>query len=119
MTPRKKPQLPPTLLESFETSLQAASWLTKADDAQVEVARILIRHLDTATDSREIVSISKTLTEVLADLGMNVAGRTGKAEAPKEVTPLDAIRKRAAIRLAEAPPRKQASSRKKSTPRSQ
>lgn len=108
----------PSLSAYFEESVKAATWLTKADTAQVEVARILISNLLAATDSREIVSLSKTLTEVFQHLGLNVAGRTGKAEAESEVSPLDYIKQRSAVRKSTATPRKQAAKSAKSGKRS-
>jgi hypothetical protein len=98
----------PNLSANFESSVKAATWLTKADTAQIEVARILISYLLMATDSREIVSLSKTLTEVLQHLGLNVAGRTGKAETVSEVSPLDYIKQRSAVRKSTTTPRKPA-----------
>lgn len=87
-----------TLLTHLEDSVRAAKWLTAADAAAVELARMLAQALMSAEESRDRVAISKQLNDVLQSLGLNVAGRTGKAEAPKdgEVNPLDSLRKEAA-----------------------
>lgn len=108
----------PKLLSDFESSVKAATWLTKADTAQVEVARILISNLLSATEAREIVALSKTLTEVLQHLGLNVAGRTGKAEPESEVSPLDYIKQRSAVRKSSTQTGKQTAKPSKSRPRS-
>lgn len=104
----------PSLSAYFEESVKAATWLTKADTAQIEVARILIANLLAATEAREIVALSKTLSEVLQHLGLNVAGRTGKAEPESEVSPLDYIKQRSKVRKSSATPRKSASKSAKS-----
>lgn len=88
------------LSEVFEDSLQHAVWLTGADAAAVELARQLIARLESA-DSREFTAFGKLLNDVLKDLGMTVAGRTGKAEPEREVNRLDAIRTAAALRQSE------------------
>ena len=85
----------------LDDALKSATWLTPADAAAVEIAKILAKELFGAVDVREIVSLSKQLNDQLQTLGMNIAGRTGKAEAEKEVSPRDAIRARSQIRLAE------------------
>ena len=69
-----------------------------ADEAQVQVALRLADELDRATDPAEIIQLSKALTDVYGALGLNPRGRTGKAETPKEVNPLDAIIKKEAAR---------------------
>ena len=99
------PKRTQTLLDHLEASVKAATWLTAADAASVELARILATNLMASTDHRETAGLAKQLNDVLQSLGLNVAGRTGKAEAPKagEVNPLHAIRKEAAARVAKAP----------------
>ena len=88
-----------TVTAQLEASLKSASWLLAADGAAIQVARRLASALDSASDPREIVALAKQLNDVLQSLGMNVAGRTGKAEAPKkEVNPLDEIKAKAQIR---------------------
>ena len=93
---------PLTLPEVLENSLKGATWLTSADDAAVQIARILAKELSATEDVREIVSLSKQLNDQLQSLGMNIAGRTGKAEAERETSPLDAIKARSQIRLADS-----------------
>lgn len=84
---------PRTVTAQLEGALKSATWLIDADAAAVEIARRLAIALDQADDHRDIVVIAKQLNDVLGSLGMNVGGRTGKAEAPKkEVSPLDAIK---------------------------
>jgi hypothetical protein len=98
----RKADAPQTVTAHLEASLISAVWLTAADAAAVQVAKRLAADLDMATDVREVVQLSKALTDCLQALGMNVAGRTGKAEAPKEVNPLDHI-KRIGVGAAKAP----------------
>lgn len=82
-----------TVTAQLEASLKSAVWLTPADGAAIQVARRLAICLDMAVDPKDVVPLSKQLNDVLQSLGLNVAGRTGKAEAPKqEVSPLDAIK---------------------------
>jgi hypothetical protein len=90
------------MLDVLEDAIKAATWLTPADAASVEIAKILARELQNAVDVRDIVSLSKQFSDVLQTLGMNIAGRTGKAEAEREVSPLDAIKARSQIRLADS-----------------
>lgn len=106
----------PVLVKKLEGAVKAANWLTPADQAQIEVAYLLATRLSVSVDHKEIVDLSKTLTEVLRSLGLNIAGRTGKAEPELGVSPLDEIKKRSSVRLSEAAPRKQAT--KSSKPRS-
>lgn len=88
-----------TVTGQLEASLKSATWLIAADGAAIQVARRLAVALDAADDLREIVTIAKQLNDVLGTLGMNVSGRTGKAEAPKrEVNPLDEIKAKNQIR---------------------
>lgn len=91
-----------SLPEVLEDAINGATWLTAADSAAVEIARILAKELSAAADVREIVSLSKQLNDQLQSLGMNIAGRTGKAEAERETSPLDAIKARSQIRLADS-----------------
>lgn len=98
----RKTDTPQTVTAHLEASLISAVWLTAADAAAVQVARRLAADLDSAFDVREVVQLSKALTDCLQALGMNVAGRTGKAEAPREVNPLDHI-KRIGTRKAKNP----------------
>lgn len=99
------PKREPTLLDHLDASVKAAVWLTAADAAAVKLARMLAGALMDAEENRDRVALSKQLNDVLQSLGLNVAGRTGKAEAPKagEVNPLNAIRKEAAARITKAP----------------
>ncbi len=106
----------PVLVQKLEGAVKQASWLTPADEAQVEIARLLALRLAASFDHKEIVDLSKTLTEVLRSLGLNIAGRTGKAEAEMGVSPLDEIKKRNSVRLSNTTARKQAT--KSSKPRS-
>lgn len=98
MTPPKTAQLS-ALRRSFEDSIKAANWLTGADMAQVEVARLLVVKLENAFEPKEVLETAKVLTDVLKHLGLNVAGRTGKAEPKKEVTFLNEILKKETNRL--------------------
>ena len=91
-----------SVLDVLGDAIKAATWLTPADAASVEIAKILARELQSAVDVRDIVSLSKQFSDVLQTLGMNIAGRTGKAEAEREVSPLDAIKARSQIRLADS-----------------
>lgn len=86
-----------TLLTHLEDSVRAAKWLTAADAAAVELARMIARQLTASTDLRETAALAKQFNDILQSLGLNVAGRTGKAEAPKEgeVNPLAALRQEA------------------------
>lgn len=106
----------PVLVKKLEGAVKQASWLTAADEAQIEIARLLAMKLSSAIDHREIVDLSKTLTEVLRSLGLNIAGRTGKAEPELGVSPLDEIKKRSSVRLSNTESRKPAT--KSSKPRS-
>jgi acetylglutamate kinase len=89
----RKPEQPRSVLGELDDSLKSAVWLIAADAAAVQIARKLAADLDSATDVRDVVQLSKALTDCLQALGMNVAGRTGKAEAPREVNPLDHIKR--------------------------
>ena len=86
-----------TLLSYLEESVKAAVWLTAADRAAVELARMMARQLMESADHRETAVLAKQFNDILQSLGLNVAGRTGKAEAPKEgeVNPLNELRKEA------------------------
>lgn len=96
----------PVLVQKLENAVKKASWLIPADEAQIEIARLLALKLSGATDHKEIVDLSKTLTEVLRSLGLNIAGRTGKAEPELGVSPLDEIKKRGSVRLSNTETRK-------------
>lgn len=109
MTPKAKS----VLNRAFDASIQAATWLTAADAAQVEVARMMVNKLENADDPREMLDTAKTLTDILKTLGMNIAGRTGKAEQSKEVTFLDEIIAKEAARVRKAAPTKSAKPRAK------
>lgn len=98
MTPRKTVSISP-LKGALESSITSANWLTGADMAQIEVARLLVFKLENATDPREILETAKVLSDVLKHLGLNVAGRTGKAEPKSEVTFLSEILKKEAGRV--------------------
>lgn len=99
MTAKKR-----TTLGELDAAVKSAVWLTSADGASIHVARLLASALDAADDVRDIAQLSKQLNDVLQSLGLNVAGRTGKPEMPKnEVNPLDAIKERAKVRVAKAP----------------
>lgn len=103
--PRKAQPKPATLVDQLEASIKAAPWLTPADLAAVEIARGLARQLlelDPETQVRDRVALARALAEVLKELGLSVAGRVGKPEPAKEVTPLDALRARQAVRIANA-----------------
>ena len=98
MTPPKTVPTSP-LKSALESSITSANWLTGADLAQIEVARLLVFKLENATDPREILETAKVLSDVLKHLGLNVAGRTGKAEPKSEVTFLSEILKKEASRV--------------------
>lgn len=83
-------------LDSFDRALEAATWITKADLAAVNLARHLIDSLRAEFDTRN----AKLLLDVLTSLGMTVAGRAGKPEPEQEVSPLDRIKQRSALRIA-------------------
>lgn len=91
------------LVKSFEDSIKAANWLTGADMAQIEVARLLVAKLDQASEPREILETAKILTEVLKHLGLNIAGRTGKAEPKTELSFLNEILEKERKRVAKTP----------------
>lgn len=90
------------LRRSFDKSLKSAAWLTPADLAQVELARLLITRLDSAVESTELVNLARTLDLVLSHLGLNIAGRNAKADYEKEGSPLDELKRSASNRVAEA-----------------
>lgn len=98
MTPRKTAHVS-ALKSSLERSITSANWLTGADLAQIEIARLLVVKLENAADPREILETAKVLSDVLKHLGLNIAGRTGKAEPKSEVTFLSEILKKEATRV--------------------
>lgn len=98
----------PVLVQKLEGAIRKANWLMPADEAQIEIARLLAVKLSAATDHKELIELSKTLTEVLRSLGLNIAGRTGKAEPEMGVSPLDEIKKRGSVRISNATPTKPA-----------
>lgn len=81
--------------EKLLQSVSAANWLTEADGAAVEVALRLADELDAATETDDLVLLSKALQGVLASLGLTVSGRVGKASPIGEVNPLDGLRRNA------------------------
>ena len=96
---------PIDLTTQLEASIKAATWLTEADLAAVQLARDLAKQLlelGFEAQIRDRVALAKALADVLKDLGLSVAGRTGKPDSVREVTPLDALRNRQAVRIANA-----------------
>lgn len=86
------------LQNSLEQSLKAAKWLTEADAAAVELARVLIDKMG-KVEPREMTTIGRLLNDVLKDLGLSVAGRGGKPEIEAEENKLDEIKQAAAGRV--------------------
>jgi hypothetical protein len=82
-----------------------APWLTDADRGAVALAVRLARDVDrtTADDAAQLASLARTLLATLGSLGLTVTGRvqSDTPPAPQE-NPLDALRARAAGRLADA-----------------
>lgn len=103
--PKKPKPVPLNLVDQLEASIKAAPWLTTADLAAVQLARSLAKGLlevEPETPVRDRVALARAFAEVLKDLGLSVAGRVGKPEPAREVTPLDALRNRQAVRIANA-----------------
>jgi len=113
--PRTSPKRPesqpvdtgaPDELPSVEAAVIAASegadWITMADGAALRLAIRLGRDIDQSDDPQQIASLSRSLLAVLAAVGMTVAGRTATdTPPPAQENPLDALRARAAGRLAD------------------
>lgn len=102
------------VLPSVVESVVKATWLIEADRGAVTLAVRLATELDNATELNEVVALSKALNDVLGSLGMNPRGRTGKAETPKEVNPLDQIIKAEAARERKATTAKRTATASKS-----
>lgn len=94
-----------SLEETLRVSLMQAPWISSADTGAVELAIYLARLLDDPDlQLRDKGNTAKIYAGILRELGLTVAGRADKPEAKnEEVTPLDEIRKRAALRLNNAP----------------
>ena len=86
-------------------AVSEAPWLTDADRGAVALALRLARDVDrtTADDAAQLASLARTLLATLASIGLTVTGRVqaDTPPAPQE-NPLDALRARAAGRLADA-----------------
>lgn len=79
---------------ALERSLEAAKWLTPADEVSMEWARKLARFLDASSDEQTVLRLGKLFETVTRDLGLSISGRDAKVQEPRsEVSPLDAIRK--------------------------
>lgn len=99
-TKRSRPTSLPVLCQALERSITEATWLTPADAGAVELARLLARHLVTDPNPAS----SRVYAQLLRDLGLTVAGRKQETRPTEEVSPLDAIQARAALRLADPAP---------------
>ena len=93
------------LTKQVRSSVASASWLTKSDDAAVELALMLASRIDaegSLMSPRDLTTVSNALAGVLRDLGLSVAGRGGKPEPAREVSPLDELRSLKPVRVADA-----------------
>ena len=88
--------------EAVLAAAENADWITMADGAALRLAIRLGRDIDKSDDPQQIASLSRTLLAVLAAVGMTVSGRTATdTPPPAQENPLDALRQRAAGRLAD------------------
>jgi hypothetical protein len=91
--------------QAVNDAVTAADWITPADAAAVALALRLAADVDRCSpdDATQMAALSRTLLNCLAAIGLTVAGRVqADTPPPQQENPLDALRARAAGRLADA-----------------
>lgn len=86
--------------QAILAAVDAAPWLTDADQAAVELALQLGRlYVDEPSPAT-----ARVLVQLLTSLGLTVAGRPTPPPSQQEVDPLHAIQERARLRLVDTAP---------------
>lgn len=91
-----KKAIPATVIGALEHSLKAATWLSDADQASVQLARALAKAID---DEGATAQVASRLLDTLKAIGLTAVSRKelGLDKPREEGNPLDRIRTGSAV----------------------